>query len=293
MDLDINAKGAVSQFFDALVIRQLMEQCVPPIWEGDIEFDRDLGIPKELVRRPGGLLKLWFLPDGQGQVKPGRYAIGGDIGAGAGATNSCLSIGDADLGEKIGEFASPFMDPKQLAPLAVALAWMFIGTDNQGALLAWEIPGCGQSFGTTVTELGYRNVFYRDQGEFTLTPRESQMPGWVNHGKSQEHLLTEYRAALRRGEFVNRSEDALEECLAFKYNSEGAVVHSAISSPNNPSGARTNHSDMAMADAILHKMLKKLGQTSREKKAEGAAPGSMQYRMNLRKKKLQEEEMFA
>src|ERR1051326_4444421 len=39
MHLDINPQGAMAQFFNALVIRQLQEQhAAAPLWEGDVAF---------------------------------------------------------------------------------------------------------------------------------------------------------------------------------------------------------------------------------------------------------------
>src|SRR5262249_47409305 len=59
MDLDIDPKGSVSQFFDRLMIRQLQAKyAVAPFWEGDIHFDQDTGKPFSLVPRQGGPLRL-------------------------------------------------------------------------------------------------------------------------------------------------------------------------------------------------------------------------------------------
>lgn len=280
MDLDINPKGSVSQFFDALMIRTLKElYCRPPVWEGDIHCEKDTGKPLGLVPCAGGPLKLWVHPDVNGGFPFDDYCMGWDISTGTGATNSCGSIASGPTGEKVAAYITPFVDAKKLAPIAVALANLFKGP-NGGALMAWELPGPGATFGTMVLELGYRNIFYRSDEMAGFPRAPSDNPGWMNNPSTSLHLLEEYRAALNQRAFLNHSEAALEECLAFKYTATG-VVHGGVNNKNDPSGARINHGDETMADAICWKLCKPMARKVQEEKARAIVPGSLAWRRLL------------
>jgi hypothetical protein len=49
---------------------------------------------------------------------------------------------------------------------------------------------------------------------------------------------------------LNRSKGALEECLSFEYLKNGYVEHGGIEGGDDPSGARINHGDQTIADAL-------------------------------------------
>jgi hypothetical protein len=81
-DLDINPSGSVSQFFDALVINDLVRLVSrPPVWEGELD---DFGLG--LVRKAGGRIKMWVQPDTNGLPPLGRYGAGADVSFGTGAS---------------------------------------------------------------------------------------------------------------------------------------------------------------------------------------------------------------
>lgn len=289
MDLDINPRGADSQFFNGLTIIALKETyCRPPVWVGELHCDRDLGRPIGLVPLDDGPLKLWITADHKGKMPPGRYAIGCDVSTGSGTTNSCVSIADAGTGEKVGEYTTCTVDAKKLAPIVVALCWLFKSIDGEGAKLAWEIPGPGQAFGQTVIELGYRNVYYRTN-ETDINPNVSTMPGWCSTIGNKLALLEEYRAALDMRLFLNRSAEALDECLSFKYLPSGGVAHGGEKSVNDPSGALINHGDHVIADALAWKMAKLLGRPEKKKQEEQAPLGSLAWRRELHHQRQREE----
>lgn len=294
MELDIDPKGAVEQFFDALTIRVLKETyCRAPFWEGDLEYDRETGRPKALVRRPGGLVKLWLNPDHHGKPPKARYAAGADVSAGSGATPSTISVANADTGEKIFEYANARMDPKDFGTFYCAVGWLFLDHNGMPALICWETPGPGMTAGKQIIALGYRNVYFKTD-EFRLNPTISDMPGWNNTKASERDLLEDYRGALSTRRFVNRSEEAMDDCLNFKYGSDGFVEHANIASPNNPSGARINHGDMVIADAQCLKMIDKLGGRSEGAVVIDEAPfGSMAWRRALREERMRQEESWA
>jgi hypothetical protein len=265
MHLDIDAKGATSQFFDAILIHYLKQMCSVPLWEGEMHFDRDSGEALGLIKVEGGPLKLWARPDHAGRVAHARYAIGCDIGTGVGTTPSCCTIANCETGEKIGEYADAFIDPKVFACMAVALCRWFVSVENIGAKLVWERQGPGVVFGQRVIEIGYSNIFY-SFNEARVSREISDVPGWYPSPDSKRILLEDYRAALATRLFLNRSELALDECLAFRYGKSGHVEHGETETED-PTKGKINHGDRVIADALCYKLCKEAGLSVVRKKA--------------------------
>jgi hypothetical protein len=295
MDLDIDVSGSMSLFFDPLMLRRLMETCTDPWWKGDISFDRDTGKPVALVPSPSGSLKLWchLHKDQAGNLIPAEMVcvIGADLSAGTGATPSCLSIVNCETGEKVGEYTNAHLDPKAMAPVATSLAYLF-HKENEPAELIWEQQGPGISFAKEILELGFRRVYYRkDEKPHTLTTKVSERPGWVPRPETILVLLEDYRSDLATGRFLNRSTAALKECLQFRYTKTGTVEHAAINSANDPTGARTNHGDHVVADALAGKLARDRGKAiKQEKVAPKEAPaGSFAWRRGIRDSIMREE----
>lgn len=256
MDLDIDPSGSVSQFFDPIAVRVLQETyCTEPRWHGDLLYDPDAGRPLQLTAAPGGPLELWCPLDAQGKPPAGRYAIGSDISTGNGATPSCLSVVNRDTGEKAGQYQNAWIAAESFAALSVALCWLFADEEGNGAAFCWEHHGPGINYGNKVIELGYRNVYYRKAELGALKQKNSDLPGWIPLPPNKRVTLEEYRAALYARQFLNRSRRALEECLAFKWGDSNNIVH-AHEVNEDPTKARVNHADLAMADALAWKMCK-------------------------------------
>lgn len=255
MDLDIDAKGSVEQVFDALMIRALKQRCQPPRWEGDIIVD-DVG-KAQLIERAGGPLRLWCQLDRNGLPPKGVYGFGCDLSTGFGATNSCVSGANARTGEKVLEYTNASIEPTPLAALVVPVCRMFADEGGEPALLSWETPGPGLIFGKRVIESGFRRVYYRTT-EHSLNKVVSETPGWNNQPDNMYSLISEYSQALRTYRFVNRCEAALEEALSFKFKADGYMEHSGASNSKEYSGARVNHGDRVIADALAYKMVKQL-----------------------------------
>jgi hypothetical protein len=243
MDLDIDPQGSQSQFFNAVIIRQLQESCCDPYWEGDIEYDAD-GRILALKERKGGPLKLWLRLD-RGKPPLGVYGFGADVSNGQGATPSCLAGTNSETGEKVLEYRDPLIQPEHFAALTVGLCRLF-----GEARLAWECPGPGLNFGKRVIELGYRNIHYRTREQKVYSTGPADTPGWYATPQSKLLLLGQYKEALEQNQFLNRSKGALEECLSFEYLRNGYVEHGGIEGGDDPSGARINHGDQTIADAL-------------------------------------------
>ncbi len=290
MHLDIDAKGSTSQFFDKLMIDGLKRDCCDPYWEGDLSFDRDTGKPLDLVPVAGGPLRLWLTPDLHGKVPAASYGAGCDLSTGSGATPSCISMVNANTGEKVMEYANANLDPVAIAPLVVAMCWLFKDQNGDGAFVAWEMQGPGINFGKKVIELGYRNVYYRT-AEHALSQKVSDMPGWVPTPNNKRVVLEDYRAALSSRRFVNRSWQALDECLSFEYGPQGKVQHGNEDS-SDPTAARENHGDRVIADALAWKMAKGLTRTPGKEAEDEFKPGSLGWRRQLKDERRKAEEAW-
>jgi hypothetical protein len=259
MHLDINPQGSLSEFFDPLVIRSLMARAEEPAWVGEPHFNRDSGEECSLVASPDGHLKLWMNPRYDGKVAPGIFTIAADIATGTGGSPSCLSVvrarGDR-AGQKVAEYENADIKPEAFGTLAVALGRLFCSVEGRPAFMVWEKQGPGTTFGQQVMALNYHNVYFK-RDIFDQRQVVSEKPGWHPTADTKRILLDDYRMALARGLFENRSEWALKQCLSFEF--KGSSVAHALEEHPDPSRARTNHGDMVIADALAWLGCKELG----------------------------------
>ena len=283
MDLDIDPAGSESEFFNAVTLRTLKETyCEPAYWQGDLQLARD-GTIERAIRSDMGLLKVWSIIDGRGLLPPGRYAAGADIAAGSGATPSCLSVYNVDTREKVIEYANANLEYFDFARMVVGIMNMCKGTRGAEPLLCWEKSGLGIMFGKHVKMLGYRNVYLATSDEDVSGKKTHTLaPGWDPSAfNAKRKLLEDYKLALQGRQLINRSKEALEECRHFNYDGRGEVEHAQIASKNDPTGARENHADRVIADAIGWMMCLEMGLTdldTNEKYAEEISPLSLAWR---------------
>lgn len=148
------------------------------------------------------------------------------------------------------------MRPDQFASYVVALCKWFKGGEEEGAFLVWEANGAGRLFGDKVVELGYRNI-YRREAEGRIVGRPSASLGWASTKDNKVSLLGDYREAISKGLFVNRSRQAVDELREYIYSPTLGVVHARAETTIDPSGARDNHGDRCIADALAWRGAKK------------------------------------
>lgn len=250
-ELDIDFLGSGSMFYDSAMLAKAMASFArAPVSCGEISYSGD-GICMGYMATRNGPLTLWeTLTVDEPPDKFREFVLGVDIAAGTGASNSVITVGDKITGEKIAEFVSARVRPEELARVAVAMARWF----NE-AFLVWEANGPGRQFGAQVLELGYRNIYYKqDEGKFPK--KDSQVPGFYTTDATKRMLLTEYGLAVSRGHFVERSAEALKECAEIVYLDDGSIGHVKSSSAFDPSGAGDNHGDRVIASALCWKGMK-------------------------------------
>ncbi len=285
-ELDIDFAGSDYQFFDILILDDLMKSTgCNPYSVGELKHNAITGLPEEFEQQPKGTLRLWVYPDAHGELPSDRsYVIGADIAAGTGSSNSVLSVGDCKTGEKVAELVTPNLRPDQLATYAVALAKWFRGNDS-GALVIWEAPGPGRNFGDRILELGYRKIWYKKEQNGKI----AKIPGWWPTKDEKRILYSEYRKALSTKHFINHSKDALRECKEIIFAATGWITHSRSLRTIDPSGARENHGDRPTADALLWKGMQRV--PSEKPAAVGPTKGTMFWRrqqVEQRKRKAME-----
>ena len=245
-ELDIDFLGSDYQFFDSASIEGLKKwSCRPPERVGDLEFD-DALVPRRFADNVKGRWRLW-IDLGADERPPmlGRYVMGADIAAGTGASNSAVAVYDCHTAEKVAEYANPNILPADFARLLVAAGRWF----NEAKIIPDRSGPTGEVCVKKILAEGYGNVYYR-RNEKKVGREVTLEPGvWLNP-QAKTSCLEEYRDALGRHEIVNRSEAALDECLQFVRRPDGTIEHSASVTSIDPSGARTAHGDIVIADAL-------------------------------------------
>lgn len=280
-NLDIDVLGSNSEFFDGQALQEYMDKYVTaPLHIGELDLLPGENKASGFNARKNGRLKLWFSPDPVTKRPPkSKYCMGIDVSAGTGASNSVISIGNMITKEKIAEYTNPLARPEYLAQMALALAEWFSDADGNGAYMIWEANGGpGHNFGSVVMDSGYRNVYYRTN-ESSLTKRVSDVAGWFSTIETKMTVLGELRRAMKAEEFVNRSKEALDEYQYYIFLASGCVGHAKSESTEDASGARANHGDHTMADALMWKGMKGVEAPVRPEPL--AKPGSMKERMDI------------
>ena len=278
---NMDFRGSGDQFFSAAAIQEVTRKnVIPPLFTGDLDYDTITAEPTRFRRDVGGKrgsICLWRLLDSDGNIFRDKHEIslGADVSAGTGASNSALCAYDVVTNEKILEYASPYVRPEEFAKQAVAIAtWL------GGAYLIWESNGPGRQFGSRVQELHYGNIYLRKREE-KLSKKVTDIPGWASTKEGKLDLVGEYRAAVEEGRCINRSRDAMEECLEYIYDPNGGVSHSRAANKEDASGAKFNHGDRVLADALAWRGV--IERTKKPKKEKPTAPiGSLAWRIEQR-----------
>ncbi len=254
-ELDMDPFASDFQYFDGDMIQAIEKENVrPPYSEGVLEYDEDTLDPLDFVSGENGHLRLWINPDAYGHFPEDlSVGCGADISAGTGASNSAATFVNLKTGEKIAEYANPWIMPEAYAKLCIALCKYF-----NSAYMIWDGAGMGRIFGDTVIKLGYRNIYYR-RNEKTLAKKVSDIPGCFLNTEEKKSVLGAYRRALKGRTFIQRSSEANQECLSYIFTTRNSIEHSAAANSVDPSGAGDNHGDRVIADALANKALELLG----------------------------------
>lgn len=250
-ELDIDFAGSDYQFFDSSALSVYKAKwCKEPYSVGDLE-ETALGGLRFTENIKGHFVifddKLFV----DGKIDPKRkFVLGGDISAGTGASNTTLVFYDRITREKVAEYVNPNILPDDFARLVVKVARLF-----NNALLAFDRSGpTGEVFyNRIIAERRNEDAnisVYRPRDTQKLGIPTSDKEGVFLNSKLKTIVMTGYRDSLGHGRIINCSERALDECLCFIVRMDGTIEHSAAANATDPSGARANHGDIVIADAL-------------------------------------------
>jgi hypothetical protein len=292
-NVDRNPQGATDQFFkEATIAKHEAQYVMPPLLEGELDYDARAGLPEKFLESYGECrLQLWRnLVRGE-PAHDTVYVIGADVSAGTGASNSCLTVADQKTGEKVASFVTPHMAPHEFGAFAAAVGWWFKDRYGDPAkIIAESNGGHNQNFLKTLLGLGYSHLFYR-RDESRVAAKQTDRPGWQSSPATRRELLEEYQKALHTAKFINRSGASLDECREYVYTDDNDIAHMRSRTAEDPSGARGNHGDRVMADALCCHLLPRQ-EKAKEDVFEGAPPvGSIAWlvakdKEDARKKRL-------
>lgn len=248
-ELEIDYMGSGYQFFDQADIQeQIRLYCCPPRYVGDLDCDLETLEPERFVEHSNGRLAIWCELTNGAPPLGHPYVAGVDASAGTGASNSVASVWDAHTGEKVGELVDPHSKPERFAKQVIALCKWF-----DEAYLIWETNGSGRAFGDAVIENGYYRYYSRakddEKGE------SGAKAGWAPTRDNKYQLLSQYRGALTERSAFNRSEQAMNETLEYVFLGNNWVEHASLGEVEDPSGARDQHGDRVIADALAVKVM--------------------------------------
>lgn len=243
---NIDYGGSGHQFFDADVLQEAMQRSVrPPLMVGELDFDIVTRQPTKFRDDEEGRLHLWHLINKDNKPSLDQsIVVGCDISAGTGSSNSVAVGWNIVTREKVFEYANAFLRPEEFADHVVAICRWY-----GKPLLVWEVNGPGLQFGAKVVELKYSSIYYRRREE-SISKRTSDVPGWASTKDSKRRLLGKYRDAVESASCANRSKIALEECKEYVYAPNGSIEHARESNRTDPTGAKHNHGDRVVADAL-------------------------------------------
>ncbi len=248
---DIDYLGSGKQFFNANIIQNIItKHCFPPNYVGNLSYDVYTGDPISFREDEEGNLRIWCVLNRELVCNiDHKFVVACDIGTGSGASNSTASIWDCNLSEKVAEYANSRITPEDFSRQAVALAKFF-----NHAKINYDSFGPGSSFGQKVQDIGYHNL-YKRKDDPTFTGQCSDNPGYPMNMEAKTIALSAYRDAIEKEWCINHSKVSLEECLEYIYGIDGTPTHARASNKLDPSGAKKNHGDRVVADALAWKEL--------------------------------------
>jgi len=245
-ELDIDYLGSGCQFFNAAKIEAvILKNARAAILVGELEYDQETCDPIRFTECAGGHLQLWVTLDRNGKPSIEHpYSQGHDISAGTGASNSCIAGYDTITCTKAYQYVNAYVRPEDFARQSVAIAKWF-----GDAFMIWGSGGVGRQFGSRVVDSGYGNFAMRKQEE-ALSHKQSDIPGLVETKEVKLMFVGEYRNALERFLCINYDRESMEETLEYIFGADGGVEHAREKNKLDPSGAKDNHGDRVIADAL-------------------------------------------
>ena len=282
-ELDIDFNGSDYQFFDPIAVERYKDEiCRDPVDIGDFEVKDDILEVMRFTSNPKGRMFMWHLPNaGSGRWDAElRFIIGVDVSAGTGASNSTMAIYEEKSHEKYAEYANPNILPDDFGRLVVATAKFF----NDALIVPDRSGPTGEVLVRRVLAEGYNNVYRRRNTKKLGAPITDEPGVWLNPA-TRTQFLQNYRDAIGHCKVLNLSARAMDECLRFICKLDGMIEHSSSANATDPSGARSNHGDIVIADALASMALTDGGGVRIVSGEERITPeGSIAWRMETERR---------
>lgn len=253
-----------NQVFDMYRIDAMVDECYPPIFEGDIEGDSVLpDVPPgqegfvtppcmqniRLVERPGGPLRVWELPDDSEEVID-RYVVAVDIGGRHKKSDYhdivVLDRYDLMYGgcEAVVAEWHGHCDPDQLAMRAAQIAAFY-----NDALLVVENNTAYSRYNNTegdVSELFfpilrplYDNLYSGNRSKLLKHRQKETKLGFNTNRSNKPAIIKHMVKVVRSHDYVEREKEALTEMSYYLFTDKGTYE-----------AAPGYHDDRVMARAI-------------------------------------------
>lgn len=264
-EIEIDYAKSGWQFFSADVLSRLKKSnSMKPLFTGELILKPDWKTPEWCEQTNGGRIKLWFDPGVDGKVPAdwNDISCGVDVATGKGgdmSSQSVASFARRTTGEMIARFATNQMFPGDFCLYVLGLCKWF-----NNAFLVVEANGPGGEFVKQLVDVGYRNVFYRNDDETKFVSRKTRSVGWWSSKDSKRILLADYFKALRDGSFVNRDEEAYVEAGQYVHEPNGDIVHARSKSTIDPTAALANHGDIVISNALCCRGMAEILQKEKE-----------------------------
>lgn len=288
-ELDIDFAGSDYQFFDPAAVQAYRERWSrEPDAVGELVVDPESCRVMGVERNEKGHWRF-FEPLGRDDrfSDERRFVLGCDVSAGTGASNSTIAAYDAKTREKAAEYANPNIMPDDFGRLVVAAARFF----NNALVVPDRSGPTGETMVRRMLASGYSYIYMR-RNERKLGAPVTNEPGVFLNPAMRTTVLYQYRDAIGNASIINRSDVAMAETLKFICKMDGSIEHVAAANANDPAGARANHGDLVIGDALANLGLSDA--SMREEAREAEPPhDSVAWRMREaeRAKRLDESEL--
>lgn len=283
-ELDIDYSGSDYQFFDQIAVEKYKDKwCRPAEIVGDMEINRESCDALRLTVNGKGHFYMFEPLNADGRVEnTRRFVMGVDVSAGTGASNSTIAVYDRKTNEKVAEYANPNILPDDFGRFVVAVARFF----NDALIVPDRSGPTGETLVRRIQAEEYSNIYRRRNEKKVGSPYVDEYGVFLNPA-TKTTVLQQYRDAIGHCAVINRSANAMDECLRFVMTQNGMVEHSSEGRGVDPNGARANHGDMVIADALATLALTEL--SDYDIPQEQSAPvGSLAWRIDMEKKKKNE-----
>lgn len=294
-ELDIDYLGSDYQFYEAAALDRISAMATEPMRVGELRYDPLSLLPRAEVpfaEDVKGRLRLWSHLDTRGRLVGSSmrrsWVIAADIAMGTGASNSAIAFGCRELPEQIGEIACPRTTPQDWAEFAIALAHWLKADGDEDPEIIFEANGPGRLFSDRLLKRQYPRIYWRTK-DGRPDSKQTELAGWWSTPETKLSLMGEHRRALTQGLFTLHSQETIDELRQYVFRQGGVVEHAGAGTSPDPSGAKENHGDRAIASALLwHRIGTDIDPPSRGDKP--LTEGTFAARQRERREKLKREQ---